>query len=95
VGDDTEEGAGVWVCADQTVEHRLSGGQRVVVRRCIYQCVNHHVHLEHLETPTHRGSLVAPAAPAPIAGARKTLLVTADSQDSSARSTVMVRSPDA
>jgi hypothetical protein len=27
------------------------------------------VHLEHLETPTHRGSLLAPAAPAPIAGA--------------------------
>ncbi|WP_204366376.1 hypothetical protein [Natrialba taiwanensis] len=64
-----EDGAGVWVRADQAVEHRLSGGQRVVVRRCLYQCVNHHMHLEHLETPTHRESLLAPAAPAPIAGA--------------------------
>ena len=30
------------------------------------------MHLEHLETPTHRESLLAPAAPAPVAGAQKT-----------------------
>jgi len=67
-----EDGAGVWIRADQAVEHRLSGGQGVVVRRFFYQSVNHHVYLEHLETPTHWVSLLAPAAPAPIAGARKT-----------------------
>jgi hypothetical protein len=32
-----EDGAGMWVRADQAVEHRLSGGQRVVVRRFFYQ----------------------------------------------------------
>jgi len=31
-----EDGAGVWVRADQAVEHRLSGGQCVVVGRFLY-----------------------------------------------------------
>ncbi|GAD53086.1 hypothetical protein MBEHAL_1846 [Halarchaeum acidiphilum MH1-52-1] len=44
----------MWVRADQAVEHRISGGLCVVVGRFFYQSVNYHVHLEHLETPTHR-----------------------------------------